>query len=84
MIADNKGGMFIRDTLQRGSQSVTFINEERDVLKSNTLSQVEFTLGYKQTHKAVERHVDNEDGMKRPTTITCHDFFSFRKENLRM
>ena len=67
MIADNKGGMFIRDTLQRGSQSVTFINEERDVLKSNTLSQVEFTLGYKQTHKAVERHVDNEDGMKRPT-----------------
>ena len=24
-------------------------------------------LGYKQTHKAVERHVDKEDGMKRPT-----------------
>ena len=45
MIADNKGGMFIRDTLQRGSQPVTFINEERDVLKCNTLSQVEITLG---------------------------------------
>ena len=67
MIADNKGGMFIRDTLQRGSQSVTFINEERDVLKWNTQSKVEITLGYKQTHKAVERHVDNEDGMKSPT-----------------
>ena len=64
MIADNKGGMFIRDTLQRESQPVTFINEERDVLKCNTLSQVEITLGYKQTYKAVERHVDNEDGMK--------------------
>ena len=36
MIADNKGGMFIRDTLQRESQPVTFINEERDVLKWNT------------------------------------------------
>ena len=24
------------------------------------------TLGYKQTHKAVERHVDEDDGMKRP------------------
>ena len=24
-------------------------------------------LGYKQTHKAVERHVDEGDGMKRPT-----------------
>ena len=24
-------------------------------------------LGYKQTHKAVERHVDERDGMKRPT-----------------
>ena len=23
-------------------------------------------LGYKQTHKAVERHVDEDDGMKRP------------------
>ena len=27
-------------------------------------------LGYKQTHKAVERHVDDEDGMKRPTPTT--------------
>ena len=45
MIVDNKGGMFIRDTLQRGNQSVTFINEERDVLKWNTLSQVEFSIG---------------------------------------
>ena len=44
MIADNKGGMFIRDTPQRRSQSVTFINEERDVLKSNTLSQVKFSI----------------------------------------
>ena len=45
MIVDNKDGMFIRDTLQRGSQSVTFINEERDVLTWNTLSQVEFSIG---------------------------------------
>ena len=45
MIVDNKGGMFLRDTLQRGSQSVTFINEERDVLKWNTISQVEFCIG---------------------------------------
>ncbi len=45
MNVDNKGGMFIRDTLQRGNQSVTFINEERDVLKWNTLSQVEFSIG---------------------------------------
>ena len=69
MIVDNKDGMFIRDTLQRGSQSVTFINEERDVLKCNTLSQVEITLGYKQTHKAVERHVDNEDGRQQSNTM---------------
>ena len=27
-------------------------------------------LGYKQTHKAVERHVDKGDGMKRPTPTT--------------
>ena len=27
-------------------------------------------LGYKQTHKAVERHVDKGDGMKRPTLTT--------------
>lgn len=27
-------------------------------------------LGYKQTHKAVERHVDEGDGMKRPTPTT--------------
>lgn len=44
MIVDNKGGMFLRDTLQRGSQSVTFINEEREVLKWNTLSEVEFSI----------------------------------------
>jgi hypothetical protein len=36
MIVDNKGGMSEMDTHQRGSQSVTFINEERDVLKWNT------------------------------------------------
>ena len=47
MTVDNKGGMSEMDTHQRGSQSVTFINEERDVLKCNTLSQVEITLGYK-------------------------------------
>ena len=46
MIVDNKGGMFIRDTLQRGNQSVTFINEERDVLKWNPLSQVEFSIAF--------------------------------------
>ena len=27
-------------------------------------------LGYKQTHKAVDRHVDEGDGMKRPTPTT--------------
>ena len=45
MVVDNKGGMSEMDTHQRGSQSVTFINEERDVLKWNTLSQVEFSIG---------------------------------------
>ena len=84
MIVDNKGGMFIRDTLQRGNQSVTFINEERDVLKWNTLSQVEFTLGYKQTHKAVERHVDNEDGMKRPTPTSIRQTNCHRDSRLKV
>lgn len=81
MIADNKGGMFIRDTLQRGSQPVTFINEERDVLKCNILSQVEITLGYKQTHKAVERHVDNEDAVKR-STLRCNTIDVQKCENI--
>ena len=44
MIVDNKGGMSEMDTHQRGSQSVTFINEERDVLKWNPLLQVEFSI----------------------------------------
>ena len=44
MVVDNKGGMSEMDTYQRGSQSVTFINKERDVLKWNTLSQVEFCI----------------------------------------
>ena len=82
MIVDNKGGMFIRDTLQRESQPVTFINEERDVLKCNTLSQVEITLGYKQTHKAVERHVD-DDGMKHPTPTSIRQTNCHRDSRLK-
>ena len=46
MLVDNKGGMSEMDTHQRDSQSVTFINEERDVLKWNPLSQVEFSIAF--------------------------------------
>ena len=46
MVVDNKGGMSEMDTHQRGSQSVTFINEERDVLKWNPLSQVGFSIAF--------------------------------------
>lgn len=66
MVVDNKGGMSEMDTHQRGSQSVTFINEERDVQNGTPYHKQNLALGYKQTHKAVERHVD-DDGMKRPT-----------------
>ena len=84
MVVDNIGGMSEMDTHQRGSQSVTFINEERDVLKCNTLSQVEITLGYKLTHKAVERHVDNEDGMKRPTPTSIRQTNCHRNSRLKV
>ena len=67
MIVDNKGGMFIRDTPQRRSQSVTFINEERDVLKSNTLSQVKFRIRIQKNLRYYVQHVDERDVTKRYT-----------------
>ena len=43
----------------------TFTNEQGEALFC--AKDVCDALGYKQTHKAVERHVDEGDGMKRPT-----------------
>ena len=43
----------------------TFTNEQGEALFC--AKDVCDALGYKQTHKAVERHVDKGDGMKRPT-----------------
>ena len=45
MVVDNKGGMSEMDTHQRGSQSVTFINEERDVQNGTPIPHVEFSIG---------------------------------------
>jgi hypothetical protein len=40
-------------------------------------------LGYKQTHKAVERHVD-DDGMKRPTPTSIRQTNCHRDSRLKV
>ena len=41
-------------------------------------------LGYKQTHKAVERHVDEGDGMKRPTPTSIRQTNCHRDSRLKV